>query len=121
MQAPRSQAPKIDSYSFGRITVDGRAYSADLILLPDGVAPDWWREEGHSLSVADLHEVFQAKPEVLVVGTGASGVMDVPQATRDAIASAGIQLIAERSGDAVETYNRLRGENRTAAALHLTC
>jgi len=114
----------IEAYSFGRITVGGQVHTADLVILPDRVVAGWWREEGHSLCVADLAEVFQAKPDVLIVGTGAQGVMEVPQATRDAVEAAGIRLIVERTAAACQTYNRLRaadGAARVAAALHLTC
>ena len=112
----------IDEYAFGRMVVDGKTYRKDLILLPDGVRSDWWREEGHSLGEADLADVFAAKPEVLVVGTGAHGVMGVPCATREALQEAGIQVIAEPTGEAVGRYNALAaGGMRVAGAFHLTC
>ncbi len=76
----------LENYTFGRVTIGGQTYAADLIVLPDHIVSDWWRERGHSLSVSDLAAVFEAAPEVLVVGTGARGMMDVPQATRDALA-----------------------------------
>jgi hypothetical protein len=41
--------PKIDSYKFGRIVIDGQAYSRDVIILPDRVIRDWWRDSGHIL------------------------------------------------------------------------
>lgn len=121
----------IDSYTFGSMVVDGEAYTADLILLPgrlgstlrSGVRGDWWREKGHSLSTADLDDVLAAKPEVLVVGTGAYGAMKVPQETRRALDEAGIEVVVEKTGDAVERYNALLAEGRrvVAGAFHLTC
>ena len=39
----------IDSYSFGEITVDGTGYRSDVILFPQRVVADWWRESGHRL------------------------------------------------------------------------
>jgi hypothetical protein len=33
--------PKIDSYEFGRIVIDGREYRADVIILPERVVADW--------------------------------------------------------------------------------
>jgi len=42
-------APRIEAYRFGRISIDGRAYTGDLIICPDGIRTDWWRPEGHSL------------------------------------------------------------------------
>jgi len=112
----------IDEYAFGRMVVDGKTYRKDLILVPEGVREDWWRDEGHSLVEADLADVFQAKPEVLVIGTGAEGVMGVPPAVRRALKQAGIQAIIERTGEAVERYNALvAGGTRIAGAFHLTC
>ncbi len=113
---------ELTGYSFGRVTVGGQVHTADLVILPDRVVGGWWREEGHSLSVADLAEVFAAKPDVLVVGTGAHGMMDVPQETRQALEAAGIRPVVERTANACETYRRLaRAGTRVAAALHLTC
>ncbi|MBE9472531.1 MAG: hypothetical protein IMY75_10535, partial [Chloroflexi bacterium] len=60
-------------------------------------------------------------PEVLVVGTGAYGMMRVTEETRRALETAGIRLIAAPTAEAVKTYNELREETRVAAALHLTC
>lgn len=62
----------IDSYEFGRIAVDGKNYTSDVIIFPDKVLDGWWRKNGHSLHLQDLKKVLEAepKPEVLVVGTG---------------------------------------------------
>jgi hypothetical protein len=112
---------KIDSYRFGQITIDGKAYHKDVIILPDRVVAGWWRKEGHTLHPEDLEAVLDAAPEVLVVGQGASGLMRVAPETEQALRTAGIELIALSTGQAVEAYNRLRGERAVAAALHLTC
>ncbi|MFH1539560.1 MAG: Mth938-like domain-containing protein [bacterium] len=113
---------RIDSYSFGRIVIDGRTYTSDVIILPDSVIGNWWRKSGHSLATDDLGDVFRHSPELLIVGQGASGIMDVPESTRKAIESKGIKVIAQPTDRAVQTYNEAaeRGEN-VAAALHLTC
>lgn len=112
----------IDDYRFGCMVVDGKAYREDLILLPDGVREDWWRERGHSLSTADLEDVFAAKPEVLVVGTGVHGVARVPDETRRAVEEAGIEIIVERTAEAARRYNTLAANGRrVAGAFHLTC
>jgi hypothetical protein len=47
--------------------------------------------------------------------------MQITQETELALRDAGIELIAQPTGQAVETYNRLRDERAVAAALHLTC
>lgn len=114
-------APQVESYQFGQMVVDGETHTDDLILLPDRVIPGWWRDQGHSLSVNDLDEVFDASPELLVVGTGANGVMDVPRETRQAIRDAGIELTIAQTGEAWRLYNDLQEERETAGAFHLTC
>ena len=114
--------PRIEHYEFGRIVIDGKSYSSDVIVYPERVDADWWREEGHRLSPVDLWEVVQFKPEILVVGTGYSGVMDVPQETLDYLRKQGIQVVVQRTSSAWKTYNRLAAEGRkVVAALHLTC
>lgn len=114
-------SPKIDAYHFGEIVIDGRRYRRDVIVFPDRVQANWWREEGHSLSPADLWDVVQARPEVLVIGQGSAGRMDVPAATRRWLEEQGIQVIAQPTAQAVNTYNALREKKRVVAALHLTC
>jgi hypothetical protein len=114
-------SPKIEHYQFGAITVDGQRHTQDLIVLPNRVVANWWRKEGHALHPEDLAEVLEATPQTLVVGTGAHGLVDVPEGTRRALDEAGIRLIAAPTALAVETYNELREETRAAAALHLTC
>jgi hypothetical protein len=113
---------QIDSYQFGRIVVDGTTYQQDLIIAGNTVCPDWWRKQGHSLTIEDLRSVIEAKPAILVVGCGASGIMQVPEQTRQVLEADGVQLEALNTHKAVERFNELsqQGAN-VAAALHLTC
>ncbi len=116
------RVPKIEDYHFGEIVVDGKSYRNDLVIYPDRVQTNWWRVEGHSLAVEDLEGVLADPPDVLVVGQGANGRMQVPQTTRQRVTQAGIRLVAEPTEQACDTYNRLRqGEQTVVAALHLTC
>lgn len=111
----------IESYDFGHIVIDGQTYTADVIIYPDHVDGSWWRKEGHRLDPADLTDVVREKPEVLVVGTGYYGAMQVPPATREHLESQSIRVIVERTTEAWQTYNRLCQGQKTVAALHLTC
>jgi len=111
----------IDSYDFGKIVIDGKHYTSDVIIYPDRVDASWWRKRGHELHPEDLKEVVEEKPTVLVVGTGKWGLMEVLPETRDFLRSKGIKLIVEETDDACKTYNRLRDSERVIAALHLTC
>ena len=115
------KTPHIDSYGFGHLVVDGRAYSKDVIILPDRIITNWWRKEGHALLPEDLEEVLAARPDLLVVGQGAQGRMRISEEARQSLEQAGIDLIAEPTERACETYNAQCEKKVVAAALHLTC
>ncbi len=115
------QTPRINAYRFGHIEIDGQAYTNDVIIFPDHVMSDWWRDEGHVLQPQDLERVFAADVDVLIVGQGANGRMRVTQATRQQVEAAGIDLLVKHTHEAVETYNEMRDKKNIVAALHLTC
>ncbi|GAH23507.1 unnamed protein product, partial [marine sediment metagenome] len=73
----------INSYSFGSITIDGKNYRSDVIIFPDKINSRWWRKSGHLLSDEDIGEILKYKPEMLIIGTGASGLMMVDQKVKD--------------------------------------
>jgi hypothetical protein len=113
---------KIDHYSFGRIAIEGCGYDADVILYPDHVQSHWWRREGHRLAKEDLRAILADPPELLVVGTGYYGCMQVPDETLRALRAAGMEVRVSKTSEAVETLSRLQETcSRVVAALHLTC
>ena len=112
----------IDSYQFGQIVVDGVSYSNDVIILGDTVQSNWWRKQGHLLSAEDIQSIIAARPSVLVVGCGASGLMKVTDQTQQVLQEHNIKLESLDTHKAVQRFNELSqaGAN-VAAALHLTC
>jgi hypothetical protein len=113
---------EIEAYKFGYIRIDGAKYDRDVIIFPNRVSPEWWREEGHGLSLNDLTEVLEYEPDVLVIGTGAYGAMKVPETVVDELQTQGIEVHVAKTDEAVKTFNELIAAGRRAvAALHLTC
>ena len=117
----RGARKMIESYDFGRIVIDGRRFRSDLVVFPDRVDGNWWRKEGHTLSVDDVKEIVEAKPDVLIVGTGYSGMMKIHPQTEQYLRSSGIELIVAKTETACKTYNELFKSRRVVAAFHLTC
>ena len=111
----------IEDYAFGRIRIAGRTYTSDVLVFPDRVEASWWRKEGHRLVPGDLAEVVAASPEVLVVGTGALGVMRVPEETVAWLRAQGIDVRWAKTGEAIGIFNELAKTRKAVAALHLTC
>jgi hypothetical protein len=81
----------------------------------------WWRIQGHVLAVADIKDLINAAPEIIVCGTGAMGVMRPTADLQEYLQARNITFIAERSGRAVEIFNRLPGTKKVGGCFHLTC
>ena len=111
----------INSYSFGTITIDNNKYTKDLIIFPEKINPNWRRKTGHLLSEDDITEILDYKPEVLIIGTGASGLMKVDDRVKDKLKSLGIEFIIKKTSEAVAEYNRIYKDKKVVCALHLTC
>lgn len=111
----------IDSYTFGQMIVDGKRYTSDLIIYPDSIDSNWWREEGHRVCIADLQEILEARPEYLVIGTGYSGLMKVLPETQEYLQTHRIQLIACPTKEACEMFNQIWTKRRVIGVFHLTC
>lgn len=111
----------IETYQFGQITIDGRTYRQDVLILPDRVNDQWWRQQSHLLQLQDVEEVLAATPQVLVVGTGMYGRMQVDQELADYLAQKNIDLVILPTREACDRFNQLAGSRKVAAAFHLTC
>ena len=111
----------IDSYHFGLIGVSGKKYTSDVIIFPDRVRDNWGRKTGHQLCLKDVAEAMTENPEVIVVGTGASGLMTVLPEVERGVETEGIKLIVEATDKACHTYNHICHSQRAIAVLHITC
>lgn len=114
---------KIEEYATGRhMRIAGKCYRSDLKIVGEEVKDNWWRGKGHLLQTDDITDIIDAAPQTLVIGTGYAGRMQVPDKTLAELADRGVQVIAEPTGQAVETFNRLaQTQDAVAGAFHLTC
>jgi len=113
---------KIDSTGFGWISVGNIRYNHDIIIFPDGKIKnryEGFKGDSHSLSKEEAEKVIGSGIEVLVVGTGQSGVLSIPEETKEFLAKKGIKLIAEQTSNAIKTFNTLSGGK--CALFHTTC
>ena len=111
----------IDRYEFGLIVIDGETFKNDVMIWPGRVKDDWWRQESHFLQRQDVAEALAANPQVLVVGMGDPGKMQVDPALAVYLRDRGVELMAHPTREACRLINELSGTRRLAAALHLTC
>ena len=112
----------IDAYSYGRIRVCGDDFDEDLIIFPDKVEPYWRRRDAHSLSITDLETVIDYSPQLLIVGTGTVGNLQLEAAARETLRKKGIDCIDERTDRAWQIFNQeIERDIRVVGAFHLTC
>jgi hypothetical protein len=113
---------EISHYSFGKITVEEKEYSSDIIIFPDGsVKESWWRENGHRLVLSDIEELVAAAPAVIIAGTGAFGMMRPEKNLAHTLEQKNIDLKVFPTKKAVSYYNTVKCRERTGACFHLTC
>ncbi len=111
----------VSGYSFGSITISGTTYAKDVIVYTDRVHSPWWRKEGHLLQPEDLKDIIRSGISTIIIGTGYYGSMTVPQETIDFLTSQGIEARVDKTGKAVDIYNKTAAAVSAAAAFHLTC
>ena len=102
--------------------VNGKSYTSDLIIFPDSIETNWRRKKGHSLQLEDLKLVLENNVENLVIGTGKYGLVKVPEDLIMKLSSKNINVIVEKSPDAVIRFNELvEKKAKVAGAFHLNC
>ena len=112
----------VEGYSFGEIIINGKKYTRDVIVSKDWIKPNWWRKEGHRVQLDDITDIIDKRPEVVIFGTGAYGVVKVDKEVIDELRRRGIEVICEPTAKAVEIYNKLLKEGKNVIlAAHLTC
>ncbi len=112
----------IEKSEFGSIQVDGKRYTTDIIIFPDGrVSDNWWRKHGHRLSLADIEGLIAAEPEMIVIGSGVYGRMLPETGLEEALRERGIELVMDATGEAITRFNALQSTRRIGGGFHLTC
>lgn len=114
---------KITHYEFGKIKVDDKMYTSDIKIYNNNLVSNWWREEGHKLSLEDIKDILETNPEVIIVGSGAYSVLEVSEEVKKYCKEKNIQLIVENTYDAVKKFNSMYSVSprTTAGCFHLTC
>ena len=119
----------IEEYKFGSITINGKNYDYDLELRWTGEVLKWWRGESHVVDVKDVERALRQKPDIIVIGKGAMGIVKVTQECQDFIRKQGIELIIDRTEEVVKTFNIILEESeeeegkqeKLIGLFHLTC
>ncbi len=119
----------IEEYKFGSIVIDGKVYNQDVEVRWTGEVLPWNFRERHLIDVEEVKRAIAESPETIVIGTGESGLAEVTEGAKEEIKSKGMELIIDRTEEAVRTFNILKEaseeeegkQRKVIGLLHLTC
>jgi len=119
----------IEEYKFGSIVIDGKIYEYDVEVRWTGEVLKWWRGESHVVDIEDVERAIDQNPDLIIIGTGESGLAKVTERTKEEILSKGIGLIVDKTEEAVKTFNIQKRESeeeegrqkKVIGLFHLTC
>ncbi|MEO0113356.1 MAG: MTH938/NDUFAF3 family protein, partial [candidate division WOR-3 bacterium] len=75
---------KIEKTGFGWIIIDGKKYDHDILILTNGKILNRYENftgNNHEFSIEEARKLLNPKPEVIIVGTGQSGILKVKEET----------------------------------------
>jgi len=118
----------IEEYHFGAITIDGKIYNHDVEVRWTDEVLKWWREESHFIDIEDVKRAVGESPDIIIIGTGESGIAKVSEEAQKFIKEKGIELIIDQTVEAVKTFNIIKEESKEEGKqrkiiglFHLTC
>jgi len=110
-----SAAYLIRSYQPGRIQINETTFTHSLIITPTQLITDWPPQTHAELTPAQLSPILTLKPDVLLIGTGASLVL-LPVSLYGDLINLGIGVEVMDTSAACRTFNALAAEERRVAA-----
>ena len=111
---------EITGVRFGEIEVDKKIYYSDMIVWWDGKVE--FRTKSHVFDMSEFLKISEKKPEIIVVGTGISGIIRVEEEVLQAAEEKGIDIYTEISEKAADMFNAfVADKKRVVAVIHTTC
>jgi len=122
-----SMAVHFDSSSFGEVVIDGRGYGDVLVVGNEVEERNDLRlnqELGsdHLIGEWEVKKLLSNQPEIVIIGAGTGGALQVTPEIRKRFKKAKVELIILTTPRAIEEYNGLVGmDKKVNALIHSTC
>ena len=122
----KTKFPRIERVGFGEITVGKKTFGRDVCIFVDGKVKNRDKSlakklygSAHTVGPKELEAVCRCEPEVLFIGSGISGKLELSEDARRFLAQRDIKCEILTTPKAVDRYNR--SKLRKAALIHVTC
>ena len=112
--APNEGLHLFSGYGAGYVAVNNARYERSVLVSPQAVT-EWAVERFDALTAADFAFIGESKPEIVILGTGATQRFPAPALGR-ALAATGVGVEVMDSRAACRTYNILVTEGRKVVA-----
>lgn len=110
-----------DSFSFGCITWDGEPHNYDVVVIDSQLKERGPRPDNHLLEASELQNYLTPNTKKVIVGTGASSVLQIANDAKELLAEKDIELISGPSSEAIQLYNNEPDKSTVTAVIHSTC
>lgn len=115
---------RIESFSFGRISIDGVSYERDLVMDRGKIRerkkkPSKRFRDAFGHTPVSTAEKIPWKCRRLVIGTGAYGNLPVMDEVKDEAAQRNVDLLILPTAQAIKVLEKRSA--KTNAILHVTC
>lgn len=104
----------ITGYGEGWVEINTIRYEKSLVVMPDKVIPEW-PDKFEDLTAEDFERLAELKPEMVLLGTGASQRFIHPRLAAP-LTVIGVSVECMDTSAACRTYNILMAEGRHMAA-----
>ncbi len=116
---------RIEDYSFGSITIDGKVYTKDLWIINGNIKK---RDKSiarskfgtsHRITRKELKRVISQKTRRVIVGSGDSGLVSLTDKAAKYLEEKGIELEICKTGELKQREEEI--SEKDSGIIHLTC
>jgi hypothetical protein len=118
--------PKIDKTKFGSITVGGEKYDYDILIRLNGKVEKRKKKlskevfgTSHTISFAEAEFVYQTGAEMVIIGTGQSGMVGLSDEAAEYFQQKQCKVELLPTPEAIERWNKAKGS--IIGLFHITC
>ena len=114
------------SGEFGKIVVDGKEYSKDIVINKGKIekrkkkASKEFKEKGGHTPLTDKEEI-PWKCKTLLIGTGFDGALPIDEKVYKKASKKGVELKIMKTGELINHINGLENMEGINAIIHITC
>jgi len=118
--------PKINSTSFGSITVKRKTFENDILIRLDGQVEKRRKKlskklygTSHKISLAEAKYIYEKGAEKLIIGTGQTGYVELSKKAQKFFKEKDLKTKLLPTPKAIKLWNKDKG--RVIAMFHVTC